>query len=277
MEETRIDDPIISLGSQLEKIAELHKKGLIEDAEFQEIRGGIILQMKNSTFPMAEAEKPVRRVPEAKPAQPSVHVSYGELHNRMVDMFSSQYADAGADEPSQIRVMVSQIAEKQLISAGDTSALMTIANIVYDPAFYETDMSDDQMTAKMVLAQLSLSNMNDQMRSRPDASPPAKAIAEVADQSSKKAIAEMLKITAPEGDNQAQEKVVKKQSIWNSFVKPDVKGAFEGCLAGASLHLLALDFADISITAAAAIATVIGAGIQSAESYIEYRSKNSPV
>lgn len=276
MEETRMVDSMVSLGSRLEMLADLHKKGLIEEAEFQEMRAGVIQQMKTAIIPAEEPNKPPQRSWEAKLAQPLSSTSYGDLHNKLVERFTIQEGNAARDERKQIQSMIREIADLQVISAGDTGDLMQIANIVYDESFFETGMNNEQITMKMYSAQIALSTMNDQMRIRPDASAPARAIAEIADQSSKKAVAEMEAASAQPPPIQPQLMVEKKQSIWKSIVQPDLKGAFTGCQAAVSLQPVALDFSAITLSAAAAIGAVIGAGIQSAAAFSSYKAQDNP-
>jgi hypothetical protein len=276
VEETRLDNPMTALGMQLESLADLQKKGLIEDSEYQEMRAGIVQQMKKAAVALAEPEKLDRSSTEATAAQPFSYASYGDLHNLMVEMISAQLTNADGDVRAKMYEMVSEIAEKRVISAIDTSSLMRIIDIVYDAEFNNTDISDEQVTVMMINAQITLSTMSDQMRSRLDASAPAKAIAEVAEQSAKKAMTEMVSVAGPMEDMQPAQKAQKKLSIWKAIVQPDLKGAFEGCQAGVALHPVAADFSTIALPAAAAITAIIGAGFRSGAAYNEFRTKNMP-
>jgi hypothetical protein len=245
----------------LERLAQLKEKELLENAEYEELRGLLISEMKRSaSFPeerMVEPSKPSERLQVAS-------IPYGQLHSQIVQKIASTYESAGANAKQRVFRAMAEMAEKQALYPGDSTALTELVETVFAPLEGPVDDSTGVASRQLVEIQRSLIGISATIRDAKEASPAAKAIADTALQSTTRAAAEF-----PVERSKAEARSTPLLSFWGRFVLKDVEGAFEG---GAAAVTVAPAFAaafPVALPVAAAFGVVVGAGVRSAIAYAE--------
>ncbi len=259
---TRAEDPFEAACAALERLADLKREHILDDADFQELKVAIVKRIKRLAAPEADSNEEIgkdkdkdkdKAGKDRETGLDDYSAPYAQLHAHIVDLIAEPYR-GGADVKQRAQKSLAVMEERQAINEGD-SALLT--------ELLDTSLADaDEDVAKQMGA---IKSVAAKIREKRNASPASRAIAETAEQSGSRA--------------ESQFAVARKTSdwtagiaanLWRKLVWPDVEGAFSGGAAAASITPALAPYGfPWPLQAAAAIGVVIGAGIRSGVAYGE--------
>ncbi len=248
------DEVLGSISRGLEEIAELRKKELVTQTEFDELRAPLVNALKSCFTSLRQ------RSADGSIAKESLLVvPYGTLHARIVGEIARNRTDATIADKNTILTAIAKMAEQHALYEGDVETITALVEVLFEPEKWK--VSSDRSQEELLLQTLSaLITASTKVSERTGASPAAIAIAETMQQSGARAVAEITDASKPPPPN------TPIQSRWRKLVLNDVDGAFQGGAAAVSIAPAfgALPFA---IPIAAAFGVVVGAGIRSGLAY----------
>jgi type VI secretion system protein ImpC len=243
-------DAFLAASNALEKIADLRRRNILDEPDYIELKGAILVKMKQIVAPQGHPTLPNANAPNSPLAD--YEVPYAQLHEQIVDLIAASYR-SGADERQRARQAITEMDERGALNSGDNPLL----NELIDAALSDAgDNLSDQLGRVTEIA----ARIRDH-----ETSPASKAIVDTAEQSGKRAVREYdseEKLGAGTGVASA---------LWRKLVWPDVEGAFSGgaAAAAASSALATSSFA-WPVQIVAAFGVVIGAGLRSGVAYGEH-------
>ena len=240
-------DPFSSACEALERLATLRRQGILDETDFLELKGAIMGRIRLLVPPAAHTAE--KKNLELGPGE--FAVPYAQLHAHIVDLIAEPYR-SGDDPKRRAQRALMEMDEKGALNPGDSPLLIELLEIVL--ADRQKDVSERLAAVKDVAGKI---------RSKENASPASRAIAETAEQSSARAAGEYAVGQKPSGTIRGAAK------IWRKLVWPDVEGAFSGGAAAATVFPALASSLPWSLQIAAAVGVVIGAGIRSGVAYGE--------
>jgi hypothetical protein len=243
-------DAFLAASNALERIADLRRRNILDEPDYIELKGAILVKMKQIVAPQGNTASLKAKAPESPIAD--YEVPYAQLHERIVDLIASSYRN-GADPRQRVQQAITEMDERGALNSGDNPLL----NELIDAALSDTGENlSDQLGRVMEIAARIREHKT---------SPASKAIVDTAEQSGKRAVREYEleeKLGATTGVASA---------LWRKLVWPDVEGAFSGGAAAAvaSSSLATSPFA-LPVQIVAAFGVVIGAGLRSGVAYGEH-------
>jgi hypothetical protein len=244
----------------LKLIAELNERGLFKDAEYQELRERLILELK-------QAVEPSKELPTA-PDLPRERVAHhgkavGQLHAQIVQRILATHEPAGIPPKERLYRALGDMAERGILYPGDSALLAEMIEAVYPPAEYESDDINGAYTL-LINTQSSLNEVDIKLKAAKATSPATQAIVDTTQQSVTHAAKHYQLIPI---ESKASRPSLAE--FWNKYVLPDVTGAFVGCSAAADIVPIYAPQLDPSIQLVAAIGAIVAAGVTSGRNIAE--------
>jgi type VI secretion system protein ImpC len=250
----RVEDPFEAACGALERLADLKREHILDDADFLDLKAAILKRIKSLAAPEVDSSEKTAKIDKKdKEAEPDDYSApYAQLHAHIVDLIAEPYR-GGADAKQRAQKSLAVMEEHHALNEGD-SALLT--------ELLETSLADvDEEPSKRMGV---IKSVAAKIRAKRNASPASRAIAETAEQSG----------TRAENQYPVERKADSiagfASHLWRKLVWPDVEGAFSGGAAAAAISpALAPYQFPWPVQMAAAIGVVIGAGIRSGVAYGE--------
>jgi type VI secretion system protein ImpC len=240
----------------LAQLAELKRKQLIDDTEFQQLHNLLLSRMKEACELAPQPATPKVQAPASESRHLDPPVPYARLHAQIVQRVAESY-QAGEDPKYRAYRAMAEMAERQALAPGDSEPLSRLIDTTL-AGRPETPSDLDRRAAEV-------KSISTSIASREGASPAARAIAETAEQSVEKAADWLQKSQTAQGQNGSL-----IERAWRKLVWPDVEGAFSGGAAAASvLPAFSNSLSAVPMPVIAALGVVIGAGIRSGVAYGE--------
>jgi hypothetical protein len=250
------EDPFAAACAALERLADLKREHVLDDADFLDLKTAILKRIKLLAAPEVDSNEKIdsdkdKKDSEAGPNEYSA--PYAQLHAHIVDLIAEQYS-GGADARQRAQRSLAVMEEQHALNEGDPALLTELLETSL--ADVDEDVGERMGVIKSVAAKI---------RAKRNASPASRAIAETAEQSGARAESQYAV------DRKTAEWTAGMASnIWRKLVWPDVEGAFSGGAAAASISPALAPYGfPWPLQLAAAIGVVIGAGIRSGAAYGE--------
>ena len=206
---------------RLEKVDELLKKGVLDEAQHQKFRMRLLSVMEDA-IGKSEYDSPKASAPQFSRMEPTASTAppYGLLHAQLVEQLAKASQNSGDDDKQLVSRAIQEMAATQVLFPADMALLNELAEIVFRPfAIPAEDTTADAGIRQVLERWIDILQVFRRIRES-QTSPVTQAIGAVTDEAVNRASKECVK---PE---------VKKSSevggLWNRLVLPDVKGAFWG-------------------------------------------------
>lgn len=246
-------DPFDAAADRLERLEKMKEARLIQPAEYEELRSSVLVALKAAAGGKEE-EKPQAEL-GAVAAPP---VSFGAMHARIVEVTRAGFAGEGTDERLRMARAVARMAEKGGLYPGDGEALQPLVETILSLDETPNDSDLDKAHTEILQAVGAINASAGAIRSSPERSPAARAIADTAQESATRAVQAMPALLA------APQAPPKRGRFWRRFVLKDVVGAFEGGAAAVEIFHAFAPLVAFTAPVAAAVGVVLVAGVSSA-------------